>query len=83
MRRVRCYDNQGETADQYTIQTISRPFYCIFSSANPSHPQGVWSAEEMDHAADDQEPEMFGRRISFNKLPERCRKTVEAYLKED
>lgn len=81
MRRCRVYDNKGATADQFTIITILKPFYCIFSSSNPNHPQGVWSAEETPRGpVDEDEPERFGERISFNSLPERVQQTVKEYL---
>jgi hypothetical protein len=81
--RFRCYDNADTphaTADQYTIITVSRPYYCAFSSSNPNHPQGIWSYEETREPADAEEPERFGRRIPWYSLPERVRATMLDYL---
>ena len=84
--RFRCYDNADtphETADHYTIITVKRPYYCAFSSANPNHPQGVWSCEETRQPADSQEQGRFGKRVTFNSLPERVRVTMLQYITPD
>ena len=65
MKRICAYDNGGETADRYTMVTVSKPYYIAFSSSNPAHPQGVWSCEEVDSRIDLEEPGKFGKRIAF------------------
>ena len=80
MKRFRCYDNGGATADCYTIITVSRPYYSFFSSQNPCHPQGVWSAQETNVPIDYENTKRFGKRIPFNKLPEIIQKTILVWL---
>lgn len=82
-RRCRVYDSGGKTVDHYTIVTISKPFYSFFSSSNPYHPQGVWSASEDPRPIDEHKPEFFGRRISSAKLPAKVIEAVNSYCKED
>ena len=92
MRRVRCYDNGGATADRYTVVWL-RPYkhncvtyYCVASmSTNPFHPQGVWgSTDTLTRRYSDSEcREAFGTRIPFRALPEPCRKAIKQYWPED
>ena len=80
-RRCRVYDNGGRTADRYTIVTISKPFYSIYSSPAPSHPLGVWGAEETQEPVDEYESDHLGRRIPSGKLPESVVKACNYFFK--
>ena len=82
-RRCRVYDNGGRTADRYTIITVGCPYIRIFTSSDPSHPLGVWSATETREPVDGYEPEFFGKRISSSKLPESVAEVVNYFFEED
>jgi hypothetical protein len=70
------YDNQGKTADRYTVvydeKVNSAPglYNCLSMSADPFHPQGVGqhgSAMPGRH---------LGKRITVEQLPTACQKAV-------
>lgn len=44
MKIINMYDNQGDTADRYTIVFDDGTFFCC--SSKPWHPQGIgWNGE--------------------------------------
>jgi hypothetical protein len=83
---VRCYDNGGETADRYTVVYTGRyrkdlrrdEFQYVGMSAEPFHPQGVGMHGSSPEQIDRPRSSHLGRRISFEKLPEDCRRLVLA-----
>lgn len=76
-KRVKCYDNGGQTADRYTVAYLDAPTNpafdcpCVGMSAEPFHPQGI-----AQHG-DCQLGKHLGNRIAFVSLPADCRKVVE------
>jgi len=79
---VRCYDNQGETIDRYTVvytgNYSGRNGFCQYVSMNcsPFHPQGFGQHGESDHVIDKPRYSHLGKRIKFVDLPEDCQKLV-------
>lgn len=79
------YDNRGRTADRYCV--VFTPFsvdgrLCfptLSMSAHPTHPQGVGIHSEYERRP----TRLPGDRvISFDALPEECRRCVEADLRQ-
>ena len=96
-RWIRCYDNGGESVDQYTIvftgNYSGREHGCNFRvmSTNPYCPAGVglWCAHtEIIDALNGKWPPAIGRknhlgtRIKFQDLPPDCQKLVLQDYKE-
>ena len=88
MRRVRCYDNGGLTADRYTVvwlkpfKAMGQKYWVVASmSEEPQHPLGVWGTTEMSHCPDVEGE--HNKRIPFRKLPERCQQLVKDFGRED
>jgi hypothetical protein len=89
---VRCYDNEGKTADRYTVcftgryKKEDRSFIHLGMSASPFHPQGIGQHGETTLKPCDVDgwgfPPMMGkmnhlgRRIRFKDLPSDCQKLV-------
>lgn len=93
---IRCYDNQGESADRYTVVFTGRyegeKMYLAMSAA-PFHPQGIgmhgfsdgWShidTNKWGWAPAIGKSNHLGKRINFSDLPEDCRKLVIQEYKE-
>ena len=78
--QIRCYDNEGETFDRYTVVYMElmekqpNTYYAVGMSANPLHPQGFGQ-----HATA-MPGKHFGKRIKFSNLPADCRRLVEQDL---
>jgi hypothetical protein len=79
-KRVRCYDNGGETWDRYTVVYMDYPagrpgvFESVGMSGAPFHPQGFGQhggAKPGKH---------LGRRVPFESLPADCQKLVHQDL---
>lgn len=79
--RVACYDNEGRTADRYTVVYLDYPevngnsYACIGMDDRPFHPQGIG----MHGAATP--GRHLGRRILLSNLPPDCQKAVRQDLK--
>jgi hypothetical protein len=89
---IRCYDNNGATADRNTvvymsradygftreyIRTTGRDFYpCLGMSASPFHPQGIGQHSDCVLGPH------LGKRVPFATLPEDCQKAVLSDLRE-
>lgn len=76
LSKVRIYDNQGESFDQYTAVYMDLPesregcYAARAMSVNPFHPQGFGqycTAMPGKH---------LGRRIRFDQLPVKCQKLI-------
>lgn len=87
MRRVRCWDNGGATADRYTVVWLKPykhrgiTYYVVASmSPNPTHPLGVWGVTDNIRSKPEKEIPEFGKRIRFKDLPEICQKLVSTYF---
>ena len=88
MRRVRCYDNGGFTADRYTVVwskpvTYDHTLYWIIASmsGDPTHPQGVWGTSEIP-GRPRKSVDAWGKRIPFSKLPEKCQELIRNYWED-
>lgn len=82
-RWVRCYDNGGETFDRYTVvftghfqKNFPGECYYVGMSEHPSHPQGFGQHGEAKIMIDRPAYSHIGKRITFDDLPEDCRKLV-------
>lgn len=73
---IRCYDNNGKTADRYTVVYMDYPenrhntFSAVGMNDEPFHPQGIGQhcmATPGRH---------LGKRIPFSKLPKDCQQVV-------
>ena len=75
-QQIACFDNQGATADRYTVVYLDQPeretntFAALGMNSAPFHPQGIG----MHTAA--QPGQHLGADISFDELPEDCRSAV-------
>jgi len=82
-RYVHCYDNNGKTADRYTVVFTGRyrhktggSFLHVGMSANPFHPQGVGMHGESDRQIDYPRYAHLGRRVRFDALPPACQRLI-------
>lgn len=86
-KHIRIYDNQGETADRYTViftyAHCFKPkdyphgwFPVLGMSDNPFHPQGVGIHSEYTEPIDYPSYKHLGKKIKFSNLPENCQKAV-------
>lgn len=89
---IRCYDNGGESADRYTVVFTGRyrkntgnEFVYRGMSTHPCHPQGVgqWGSSQAQIDANKWgfappigRKNHLGTRISFDNLPEDCRRLI-------
>lgn len=85
---VRCYDNGGRSADRYTVVYAGRydhkanGYLYIGMSENPFHPQGVGMHGDAPNYIDNRGYSQkggyshLGKAISFDDLPEQCRRAV-------
>jgi len=79
---VRCYDNQGETFDRYTIVFTGnykgRNGLCEYlgSSANPFSPQGFGQHGECRDIIDKPSYKRLGKKVKFEDLPVDVKKFV-------
>lgn len=74
------FDNEGKSVDRYTIVILYEDgsSYVVASSENPTHPLGVWSADEGYISASDltEEDAHIGKEISWEDLPESVQSCV-------
>lgn len=80
---VRCYDNGGRTADQYTVVFTGRyrhktgnEFWVLGMNKYPFHPQGIGMHLTYPYQIDYPTYGHLGKKIKFTDLPEDCRKAV-------
>jgi len=84
--KVRCYTNDGETIDRYTIvfsgnyrDRTDRQFWSLCCSGNPTHPQGVGSLGEDRQQIDYPTYGHLGSKIAFRELPTEVQSLVVCY----
>lgn len=89
-KKIRVYDNGGETADRFTVvftgnyNNIGRKrgdartnyHYAASMSANPFHPQGVYLIDSYTNVIDYPSYKRLGKKIKFEDLPDNCKKVV-------
>ena len=76
---IRCYDNEGKTADRYTVVFTRGKYTYLGMNAHPFHPQGIGQHGEWrkgENAIDRPTYGHLGKKISFDQLPEECQKCV-------
>jgi hypothetical protein len=82
-RYIRCYDNNGETADRYTVcftghytQNTAGSYWNLAMNASPFHPQGIGMHCDSNQQIDRPTYSHLGKKISFDQLPEDCQKFI-------
>jgi hypothetical protein len=79
-RYVRCYDNNGESFDRFTVVFTKKTYkghsQYVAMSSNPYHPQGFYQHGESDGFIDKPSYSHLGKKISFDKFPADCQKAV-------
>lgn len=85
---VRCYDNGGRSFDRYTVVFTGRykndhSYEYVGMSAHPFHPQGFGQHGEHTQPIDYPTYSHLGKKISFDQLPEDCKKCVLQDYKEN
>jgi hypothetical protein len=82
-RYIRCYDNQGETADRYTVvftghyrKSQRDDFVYVGMNAYPFDPQGIGQHGFSDSLIDRPTYSHLGKKITFQDLPKDCKKAV-------
>ena len=79
---VRCYDNQGETIDCYTIvfsgnyKGRNRTCHYLSCNAHPFAPQGFGQHGENDTIIDKPSYKHLGKKVKFEGLPVDVKKFV-------
>ena len=88
-RYIRCYDNNGETFDRYTVvftghytHKTDRQHLFVGMSENPYHPMGFGQHGESDTQIDYPTYGHLGKKIKFEDLPEHCQQLVMDDYKE-
>lgn len=82
-RYIRCYDNGGESLDNFTVvftgnyrhKTGGEYWYTAMNSA-PYHPQGIGQHGNSRKPIDRPKSGHLGKRISFRDLPSDCQSLV-------
>lgn len=74
-RKIRCYDNGGQTADRYTVvftggyrKKTSGSFWYLGMSCAPFHPQGIGMHGESDVQIDRPAYSHLGKKIQFGQM---------------
>lgn len=82
-RYIRCYDNQGKTADRYTVvftgnyKKTDRWFDDVIMSGAPFHPQGICMHGQTQYQPCDRPTySHLGKKIKFSDLPEDCQTVI-------
>lgn len=82
-RYIRVYDNDGKTADRYTVVFTGRythktggATWYLGMNAAPFHPLGIGMSGEADRAIDRPGYSHLGKKTTFNDLPQDCKKAV-------
>ena len=75
-KKIRIYDNGGETFDRFTIcytgnyrETTDGEFYALGASCHPFHPQGFGQHLSSDKPMDRPTYSHLGKKIKFDALP--------------
>jgi hypothetical protein len=75
-KKIRCYDNGGESADRYTIifsgnyrKNTDGVFWYIGCSENPFSPIGVGSVGESNTQIDTPSYGHLGKKVKYDTLP--------------
>jgi hypothetical protein len=81
MKHVVCYDNEGKTADRYTVIFTNRKnpngtYDCLGMNEHPFHPQGFGQHSTAARGRH------LGKKIQFENLPPDCQKFVKQNLEE-
>lgn len=82
-RYIRCYDNNGETIDRYTVVYTGRythktngEFWDVGMSSQPYNFYGFGQHGFSDYPIDRSSYSHLGKKIKFDDLPEDCQKLV-------
>ena len=83
-RYIRCYDNGGETLDNFTVVYTrthlrlgaERYYTSVSMNDMPFFPSGICQHGEHPRLIDRPTSSHLGRRIPFSALPEDCRRVV-------
>lgn len=86
-RKIRIYDNCGETADRYTVVFTGNYraktggcFWYLGLSGAPFHPQGIGCTGEHDRQIDRPTYGHLGKRVKWESLPDDCKRaTLNVY----
>lgn len=85
-KKVRCYTNDGETIDRYSIvftgsyrKNTDNQFWSLCCSTNPAYPQGVGYLGEDDQMIDRPSYGHLGAKIGFLELPTTVQRFVVSY----
>jgi hypothetical protein len=98
-RYIRCYDNGGESFDQYTVVFTGnynligkkkvrghyygrKSYFYVGMSEHPFSPSGFGQHGESDFIIDKPTYSHLGKKITFDKLPEDCKKLVISDYKD-
>ena len=83
---IRCYDNNGETLDRYTVVFTKKrvggnkhrlgEFVYVGMSKRPYHPLGFYQHGFSDRAVDRPSYSHLGKKIKFHGLPEDCQQAI-------
>jgi len=80
---IRCYESKDDCLDPYTVvfsgryrHTTGGRFLYISMSASPFHPQGIGQHGCSETPIDTPTYGHLGRKITFEELPEDCRRLV-------
>lgn len=87
-RYIRCYDNNGETADRYTIVytgNYKRESTCEYvgCSEDPFHPCGIGVHGESEQRIDYPSYSHLGKKVKFESLPLKVQELVIRDYKEN
>ena len=82
-KKVRCYDNKGETADRYTVvftgnytHNTSGEHWYLGMSGDPFHPQGIGQHGSSSTQIDKPSYSHLGKKVNFDSLPEKVQQCV-------
>lgn len=87
-RYIRCYDNNGETADRYTAvftgnytRNTSGEHWYLGMSGDPFHPLGFGQHGSHRTQIDYPQYSHLGKKVTFESLPEPVQKCImQTYL---
>lgn len=87
-KKIRCYDNGGETADRYTCvftgsyrKHTGGEFWHLGMSGNPFHPQGIGQHGHDGQQIDRPTYSHLGKKVKFADLPKDVQKCItQTYL---
>lgn len=87
-KKIRCYDNGGESADRFTIvytgnyrETTGGDFYYLACDSHPCHPMGFGQHGGSDTQIDRPAYSHLGKKIKFSELPQAVQEwVIQDYL---